>query len=99
MERRSGSVGDLAALSKLAPELAETFVALASDIALVIDARGVIHKVALGGRALTPGTDHWVGRSWADTVTGETRVKVEELLREAGANGVSRIGPGRPCTA
>jgi len=81
---------DLAALSKLAPELAETFVSLASDIALVIDDSGVIHKVATGGSGpLAPGAADWVGRSWADTVTGETRAKVEELLREAGTNGVS----------
>jgi len=81
---------DLAALSGLAPELAETFVSLASDIALVIDRTGVIHNVALGGNGpIAHGSDNWVGRSWADTVTRETRAKVEELLREAGLNGIS----------
>lgn len=81
---------DLAALSDLAPELAETFVSLASDIALVIDGAGVIHNVALGGTGpIAPGSDNWVGRAWADTATGETRAKVEELLREAGLNGIS----------
>ena len=39
---------------------------------------------------LAPGSDDWVGRAWADTVTGETRTKVEELLREADASGISR---------
>ena len=90
MKQRPAGI-DLAALSKLAPELAETFVSLASDIALVVDADGVIHKVALGGGPpLAPGSDDWVGRPWADTVTGETRAKVEELLREAGLSGISR---------
>jgi len=90
VDQRSGLPVDLNALSKLAPELAETFVTLASDIALVIDSHGVIHKVAQGaGGALAPGAKEWVGRAWADTVTGETRIKAEELLREAGAAGVS----------
>ncbi len=91
MNQRSGSTADLAALSKHAPELAETFVSLASDIALVIDSHGVIDKVALGGSGqLAPGARDWVGRAWADTVTGETRTKVEELLREADTTGISR---------
>jgi len=88
---QAGKITGLAALSKLAPELADTFVSLAGDIALVIDAQGVIDKVAFGGGgALAPGADAWVGRCWAETVTGETRGKVDELLREAGANGISR---------
>ena len=29
------------------------------------------------------GLDHWVGREWADTVTVESREKIEELLRDA----------------
>jgi len=88
---RSGTVVDLAALSKLAPELAETFVTLASDIALVIGPDGVIDRVAMGGSgALAPGAGDWVGRLWSETATGETRVKIEELLREVGATGISR---------
>ncbi len=90
MNRRPVTAIDLAALSKLAPELAETFVTLASDIALVIDSRGVIDKVALGnGGSAAPGAGDWVGRPWADTVTGDTRAKVEELLREASTSGTS----------
>lgn len=82
---------DLAALAHLAPELAATFVTVASDIALVIDTDGVIRNVAVAGsdRAVPAGAD-WVGRRWADTVTDDTRRKIEQLVQEANATGVSR---------
>jgi len=81
---------DLSALSKLAPQLASTFVSIASDIALVIDSSGVIRNVAAGASALTPSPDAWIGMSWADTVTGDTRKKIEQLLLEVDEAGVSR---------
>jgi transcriptional regulator PpsR len=88
---RASSTNDLSALSRLAPELAETFVTLASDIALVLDSSGTIRKVALGTDApLTPDAGTWVGRAWVDTVTGDTRGKIEALLREVAATGSSR---------
>lgn len=90
MNQRAPSANDLSALSRLAPELAETFVTLASDIALVLDSSGTIRKVALGTDApLTPEADQWVGRAWVDTVTGDTRGKIETLLREVAATGSS----------
>ena len=82
---------DLAALSPWAPELAKTFVSLASDIALVIDANGVIRNVAQGGaEPIAPGAAQWVGRAWIDTVSGETRPKIENLLKEVAATGIAR---------
>ena len=90
MKPRSAPPIDLGVLSELAPELAETFVSLASDIALVLDAGGVIRKVAQAGTGpLAPGAGDWVGRNWAETVTGEARVKIEQLLREVAASGVT----------
>ena len=82
---------DLAALSAWAPELAKTFVSLASDIALVIDDNGVIRSVAQGGaEPIAPAAYQWVGRAWIDTVSGETRPKIENLLREVSATGIAR---------
>jgi transcriptional regulator PpsR len=82
---------DLAALSPWAPELAKTFVSLSSDIALVIDADGVIQSVAQGGAdPIAPDAYQWVGRAWVDTVSGETRPKIENLLREVAATGIAR---------
>lgn len=82
---------NLGALSAWAPELAETFVSLASDIALVIDDSGVIRNVAQGGvEPLAPGAYAWVGRHWVDTVSGDTRGKIEQLLKEVAAHGIAR---------
>ena len=82
---------DLSALSALAPELADMLVSVASDIALVIDAAGVVQRVAVGGgEMMKAAAGTWVGRPWIDTVTEETRQKVEELLRDVAATGTSR---------
>ncbi|CAN5377954.1 transcriptional regulator PpsR [soil metagenome] len=82
---------DLGALSRWAPELAQTFVSLASDIALVIDGSGVIRNVAQGrGEPLAPSASQWVGRPWIDTVSGDTRGKIELLLNEVATSGIAR---------
>jgi transcriptional regulator PpsR len=81
---------DMGMLSEFAPQLAETFVSIASDIALVIDEHGVIRNVAVGDDPLTDRAHDWVGRAWRDTVTGETRRKVEMLLAEARAGRVTQ---------
>jgi len=81
---------DLGALAGLAPELANTFVSLASDIALVIDADGVIRNVAVSDNAVARRADQWVGSHFTDTVTQDTRGKVESLLLEVQRTGVSR---------
>ena len=51
MTRRAFVPADLAPLSGCAAELAEAFVSLANDIALVIDENGVICSVAQGAGA------------------------------------------------
>ena len=77
---------DLAVLAAWAPELAETFVALSSDLALVVDDEGRI--VQLAGRSGTPlGSPAWVGRAWVDTVSADSRAKVEQMLAELKRNG------------
>lgn len=79
------------ALSALAPAIAQTFVSLASDIALVIDRQGIIRSVALNADVnALPDAEAWVGRAWADTVTSSTRPKIEKLLQEVSTTGVSR---------
>ncbi len=102
MSSRPGDLPDLAALAAWAPELAKTFVSLSSDIALVIDGTGVIRNVAQGeADPLAPTAYDWVGRPWADTVSGETRTKIERLLEEVSTTGIARrrevnhlFGPG-----
>lgn len=82
---------DLGALSPWAPELANTFVRLASDIALVIDRSGVIRNVAQGqAEPMAPSAGDWVGRPWVDTVSSDTRLKVQSLLSEVSTHGIAR---------
>lgn len=81
---------DLGALAGLAPTLANTFASIAGDIALVIDAAGVIRNVAMGDTAIGRRADQWVGCPFIDTVTEDTRSKIELLLRDVQRTGVSR---------
>ena len=82
---------DLSALSAWAPQLADAFVSLSSDIALVLDADGIVLNVAQGGTApIAPSAHEWVGRDWADTVTGDTRAKVGLLLKDVASTGFAR---------
>lgn len=82
---------DLAALAPWAAQLAQTFVALAGDVALLVDARGVITQVALGASVLLGSTaPAWVGQRWIDTVSGETRPKIEKLLADVAHDGRAR---------
>lgn len=82
---------DLGALSGCASGLARAFVSLSSDIALVIDQAGVITAVAQNERApMNPGAEAWIGRPWSETVTGETRSKIESLLTDACTDGQGR---------
>lgn len=90
MTTRPTEAPDLNALAGLASELASTFVALSSDIALVIDADGSVRRVVQGRAPLTAAADDWIGRPWADTVTRDTRTKIEQLLLEVGDGKVAR---------
>ncbi len=83
-------MASLGALAGLAPELASTFASITSDIALVIDAAGVIRNVALGDTAIGRQTERWVGCALVDTVTQDTRGKITQMLQEVQKTGVSR---------
>ncbi len=73
-------------LGELDAKAVTRLVGAASDIALVLDDEGTIIEVMtqrdeLGAR----GAREWLGRPWVQTVTIESRQKVEALLREAQA--------------
>ncbi len=71
------SLGDLSA--KAAGEL----IAAAADVALIVDAEGVICDMAFSSDSLKNlGYDRWLGQSWIQTVTKESRPKIEALLRD-----------------
>jgi transcriptional regulator PpsR len=68
-------------------------ITVACDVALMLsDAQqGLVRDVSLGSDALSSGmTDRWMGKAWIDTVTVESRPKVEALLRDASKVGLPR---------
>ncbi len=92
-------------LGNLDAETVASVIAASADVALVLDAKGVIRDLALGSDELSEeGYADWVGQAWADTVTVESRPKVEAILRDAAArtprwrqvNHASARGPNVP---
>jgi len=85
----STNTADLEVLAAWAPELADTFVALSCDIALVIDADGRIATLAQHDtQPIAPPA--WVGSAWVDTVSPDSRAKVEQILADVVASGQAR---------
>ena len=57
-------------------------IAAAADVALLVDAQGVIRDVSIGNQELADlGPAQWIGKPWAETVTVESRAKVAALLQ------------------
>lgn len=78
-------------LGGLDPEAAATLIAAATDVALIVDGEGVIRDLSFGSEELSQeGYRTWLGQPWAETVTLESRPKVEALLREAASKAVPR---------
>jgi transcriptional regulator PpsR len=62
-------------------ETSATLALASADIVLVLTPEGVVRHAALIGEDFG-GTDHgaWIGKPWAQLVTGDSKVKVEQLL-------------------
>ncbi|WP_448585244.1 transcriptional regulator PpsR [Thermaurantiacus sp.] len=73
-------------LGGLSLDLAARLIAVASDVALVLDRNGTIRDMAVGHAELAEdGAEAWRGRTWAETVRPDSRSKVEEMLRPQSA--------------
>jgi len=74
-------------LGELDSETASTLITAATDVALVLNAGadGVIRDVAFGSDELERdfNLEQLLGKPWSETVTAESRPKVESLLRDA----------------
>ena len=80
------SLGDLGAIP------AANLIAAASDVALVVDAHGVIRDVAFNKEDLSLELDahgRWLGSKLTEIVTSETGPKAKELLQDAVTRKVS----------
>jgi transcriptional regulator PpsR len=63
---------------------AGSLLSASNDLTLVVDDQGVIRDLASANEELArESCSEWIGQAWADTVTAESRPKVESLLRDA----------------
>ena len=78
-------------LGNLSADVVGRLLAASADVAMVIDDKGVIRDLALGSEdLLRERCFEWLGKPWADTVTVESRPKVEALLRESRTSATPR---------
>ena len=69
-------------LGTLDAEAASALITAAADIALIVDRKGTIRDIAFGSDDLSAEVrGEWLGKPWVDTVTAESRPKIEALLR------------------
>jgi transcriptional regulator PpsR len=86
---RLAGAGD--SIRAIDPESAAAAIVASADVSLVIDKDGVIVDVAFASEDLAKDVYRdWVGRRWAETVTVESRPKVEELIKEARTGAATR---------
>lgn len=78
-------------LGSLNADVAGSVIAAASDIALIIDSDGVIRDLAFSNSDLFDHTkDTWIDLPWIDTVTTESRPKVQQILDDANSKAPTR---------
>jgi transcriptional regulator PpsR len=87
--------GDHQLLGALDAETVSRLVGVASDIALVLDGEGTILDVMVkGDDVAAKRVRDWRGRIWSQTVTPDSRQKIDALLRDAAADAQARAIPG-----
>ncbi len=67
-------------LGVLDSEVADKLIGAATDIAVVLDGRGVIRDISVSSNLAAHDLAQWIGRPWVDTVAPDSRHKVEEFL-------------------
>jgi transcriptional regulator PpsR len=78
-------------LPSLDPSTLSQLLGVVSDVTLVMDQNGVIEDVSTGRDTLAAlGCQAWMGRRWIDTVTTESRIKIQEMLQSQGTDGTLR---------
>ena len=81
-------------LGQLNPEEIANLVEASADISLTLNSAGVIQSIAFGNPDLrSPNLENWVGKSWIDMVTVESRPKIQALLTDANESSLSSTPP------
>jgi transcriptional regulator PpsR len=78
-------------LAGLDAETAASLISASADVALIMDEAGVIQDMAFASEELKEHGDlAWLGKLWVQTVTVESRPKVEEMLKEVASGGSTK---------
>lgn len=80
-------------LAQLDANAVATIVAAAADVTLIIDRTGIIRDMAFNNDDFAlglGGQQRWLGQPWADTVTQESRAKVEKILNDVASGAEPR---------
>jgi len=73
----------------LDPATFSKLLGVVSDVSLIIDSQGVIEDVSTAQDTMaTLGCQAWMGKRWIDTVTVESKKKIQELLQVSDDNAV-----------
>ena len=73
-------------LADMSGDAVADLITAAADVVLILDHEGIIRDMALGSEdMLESGCQHWLGKSWVQTVTTESQPKIEALLKTQGA--------------
>jgi transcriptional regulator PpsR len=80
-------------LAELDADAVASMATAAADVTLIVDQAGIIRDCAFNNDELARDLDgwgRWRGRPWAETVTPDSRAKVETILREAASGAAPR---------
>ena len=73
-------------LADMSGDAIAELITAAADVVLILDRDGIIQDMALGSEdMLDSGCQDWLGKPWLQTVTVESRPKIEALLKTQGA--------------
>lgn len=83
--------GNSAPFGDLDAQTAAAMLAVGGDLACVIDSQGVVRNLTVSSSdPELESAAEWVGKPWQETVTSESRTKIDTLLKEAQRQGVSK---------
>jgi transcriptional regulator PpsR len=72
-------------LAGIDADAAALLIAAAADLAVILDHEGIVRDFAFQSEALAlefADSDHWLGKPWREHVTIESRIKLDEMLRD-----------------
>jgi transcriptional regulator PpsR len=75
-------------LAGIDADAAALLIAAAADIAVILDADGTVRDFAFQSEAMAlefSESEHWLGKPWRDSVTIESRNKIDEMLADVQA--------------